>query len=130
MGKYRLNEQNESIFKEAYIETYTCVLQDTSIVAQGIFEEDGTCILPAKCGQTVEFNYQTGLYFVQFNGKQEIFDAEEGTFLPHLLRFSSYFHLEDGYYPNHPKGFIWLRTENRRLGLVRLSDGVPFFKED
>jgi hypothetical protein len=130
MGKYRLNEQNESIFKEAYIETYTCVLQDTSIVAQGIFKEDGTCILPAKCGQTIEFDYYKRLYFVYFKERQDVFDAEKGVFLPHLLRFGPYSANADGHYSRTPNGYIWLEREGRRLGLVRLSDGVPFFKED
>jgi hypothetical protein len=99
-------------------------------VAQGIFKEDGTCILPAKCGQTIEFDYYKRLYFVYFKERQDVFDAEKGVFLPHLLRFGPYSANADGHYSRTPNGYIWLEREGRRLGLVRLSDGVPFFKED
>jgi hypothetical protein len=131
MGKYRLSGQGVSKKQGEFIETYTCALQDTRVLAQGIFRQDGTCILPAKCDQVIEFDYDKRLYFVYFKERQDIFDAEKGIFLPHLLRFGPYFENADRhYYSRTPQGFIWLESEGRSLGLVRISDGVPFFKED
>jgi hypothetical protein len=128
MGRYQFNTEYANKFQGKFIESRGCFRHESSLLAHGIFREDGTCVLPIKCGQKVEYAYGTGLYLVEYDGRKDFFDAGKGLFLPAVSRFLPYWNEHESNY-SVPNGYLWLNKGNMR-GLVRIADGVAFFKEE
>lgn len=97
------------------------------IYAQGIFHKDGSCILPAKCSRKITAYPKLHCYQVEEKGEKLWFDPQNGRFLRGASSFIPYYKEKAPMGPA-PEGFFWVE-KNSQWGLVRLVDGVPFFRE-
>lgn len=95
--------------------------------AEGIFHKDGSCILPAKCGRQITAYPKLHCYQVEEKGEKLWFDPQNGRFLRGASSFIP-FYKETAPMGPAPDGFFWVE-KNSQWGLVRLVDGVPFFRE-
>jgi WG containing repeat len=129
LGQYKMNPMTYRYHenKDFLAISFACNREPSSNYATGLFKKDGTCMLPAKCGQTIDYFLQLDLFLIKYQGLETLFDAKKAIFYPEASHFLQYWD-KSHWRTDIPKGYFWIDL-NHKPGLVRLMDGATFFED-